>query len=206
MDIRVARPAETLLKVEGQVAHHVEVSTHGDVDVGSLHLYDDQLPVGQGGAMDLCGRGSRQRFLVKRGIELLQRRSKLAHDDLFGDLKGKRRHIALQLGHLLAPVVGKLLGATGHDLAELDVGRAQFLEHVPHSFRCRFADQRLFKPVDDVLEKAADRSERRVVEGDVLEIHRDDVERLGNAQVFGKVVATAKGELVECLPVAAAGL
>ena len=203
VNIRVARPSEAPLQVVGQVAHDIEIGAHGDVDIRALHLDNYLLPVAKRGAVHLGGGSGGQRLALKAAVELIHGRAQFARDDLFGDVGGKRCDIALQLRHLFSPVGRQLFGAAGDDLAQLDIGRAKLLQHIAHGFRRRFADQRFLEPINDLLEKAADGAKRRDVKDDVLEIHGDDLKRLGNAQVFGKVVAPTEGKLVERLPVAA---
>jgi hypothetical protein len=202
VEVGVARPGKALRQQPRQVAHHVEVGAHGDVDVGALHLDHHLLAAEQGGDVHLRRGGRGQRLMFDGCVHLGQRLAQLALDDLSGLFPGERLDFALQLGKLHAPFRRQLLGAAGDNLAEFDIGWAEILQQKAHHLRRRFVDVRVLFAIDDALEEAAHRSKGRQVEGDVLQIAHDGVQRLGDAQVFGEDVAPAKCQLPDHSPVA----
>ena len=64
--------------------------------------------------------------------QLLGRPAQLLEDDLLCLRPGEGAGVALELGHLLAPVVRQAVGLAGDDLSELDPGRAEELQHDAH--------------------------------------------------------------------------
>ena len=75
---------------------------HGD-DAGALDLDGRALAVGQRGAVDLGGRGRRQRHPLEAGEERLRRRAQLLLDDGLRLLVRERRAVLCSFSSSVAP-------------------------------------------------------------------------------------------------------
>ena len=93
-----------------------------------LDLDRDERPVGEGGAVDLRGRGGGERLLLDRREQLLRRSTELRLDHLAGVQPGERRGVGLQPGELGRPVRRQQVRARGQHLADLHVGRPELLQ------------------------------------------------------------------------------
>ena len=97
-------------------------------DPGPLHLDHDLLTGAQAGGVDLGDRRRRDRGLVEPLEELLERAAEVDLDHRAHVGEGLGRHLVAQELELGDQLVGEQALATGDDLAELHVARAQPLE------------------------------------------------------------------------------
>ena len=104
-----------------------------------LHLDDDPAPVGQRRAVDLPDRRGRDRRLLEVEVELLERELELFLDDSAGLLERERRHRVLERLQLEDDVRRDDVGARREELAELDEGRAELVEHLAQPLAARRA-------------------------------------------------------------------
>ena len=106
-------------------------------DLRALHLDDDLFAGDEAGRVHLRDRGRRDRHLVERREELLERAAEVDLDD--GAHVGERlgRHLVAEQLELGDQLVGEQALAAGDDLAELHVARAEALERPAGAGRSR---------------------------------------------------------------------
>ena len=97
-------------------------------DLGPLHLDDDLFAGAQAGGVHLGDRRRRDRGLVEPLEQLLERAAEVDLDDRAHVGERLGRHLVAQELELGDQLVGEQALATGDDLAELHVARAEPLE------------------------------------------------------------------------------
>ena len=126
----VERP-DALLREAGGLVHEVEVGLDLARRAGPLHLDGDRAPVREDGAMDLADRGCGHRHRVELAEQPLDRLAETLLDHLRRLLVRERRYVVLEAAELGDDVRRQDVRPHREELAELDEGRAELVEHLP---------------------------------------------------------------------------
>ena len=118
----------------------LEVAGDGIGHPGTLHLDDDvDPPVGgrEDGLVHLADRRGRERRLVDALVDVRDAGAEARLDDVLDRFESDPGDLVLELLQLEDERLGEDVLARGEDLAELDEGRAEVLEHEAHPLGAR---------------------------------------------------------------------
>ena len=104
------------------------VSGHDVIDALALYLDNDIRPVEEFGLMYLCYRSRSERLLIDRGENIVPVLSVGAVYDLFHRLEGHWSDLGSQFHQLITIALRQHVGVKRHDLSQLDICRAEFLQ------------------------------------------------------------------------------
>ena len=115
--------------------HQPQVGLDHLADARPAHLEDHRAAVFQPGAVGLRQRRGRERPGFDAGEHLLRFAAQVFHQLRADFLPAEGRHRVLQLAQLGDPLGRQQVDAGGQHLAELDEGRAQFLQRLAEAHR-----------------------------------------------------------------------
>ena len=133
---------------------------------GSLDLDRDDRPVVEGGAVDLRGRGGRERLRVDGREQLLGVLAQLLANDDARFIPRERCRVALELRELGDDLRGQRVATAGDHLPDLHVRRTELLQEEAEPLRTARALELVRLPEHLQGEPLAERSQRRVLECD----------------------------------------
>src|SRR6266480_1389870 len=128
----IKRP-DPLLGEAGRLVEQRDVGLDLARRVGTLNLDRDALAVRKHGVVYLPDRGRRSRLLVELEEGLLDGYAELLRDHAFDVGERDRPHVVLKLLQLEHDVGRNDVGTGREQLAELDEGRAELVEHLPQT-------------------------------------------------------------------------
>ena len=137
--IRPYEPAEA----PGQRAHDRDILGHDLLDMGALDLDGDELSGDEARLVDLSHGGGAERMVVDGVENVLYRLVVLGAKGLEHRLAVHWLDVGAQLGELARKALGQDLRAHRKNLARLDEGGAELLEHTAQALRR--------EPVEDVV-------------------------------------------------------
>ena len=149
--------AHALADDAGGRPHQLEVRLDLAGRLRPLHLDDDLVARRQRRAVHLADRRGGDRHLVEREERLLERQAHLLLDHPPHVGERDRRHVVLQAAELGDDVGRHHVGPGGEELAELDEGRAELVEHLAQA-PAAVGELRVVvaaPPVDQVAEAVA---------------------------------------------------
>ena len=172
-----------------RILQDAEVGADRALDVRPLHLDGHGRAVVQRGAMHLGGRGRCERLGLEGGVQLFRRRAQLLDDALAHLVAGERRDGVLQLGELGRHVDRQHRRLARHDLADLDVGGPELLEHEPDLDCGARLLPALGQAPDPGLHRMAEPADvRRPLEDRVVAVAEERVVDLLQPQVLAELV------------------
>ena len=188
-DVQRAHHLRPLRRDAGGVQQDPEVGADLVGDQRPLHLDGDLGAVVEERAVHLRRGGRRERLGLERGVQLLRRRPQLLDDRDAHLVAGERRHVVLQARELLGDVDRQGRGLAGDDLADLDVGRPELLQHHPQPHGGRRLLPSLREPPDPPLQAVAEAAHVGcALEHDVHAVPHQRVVDLLQAQVLAHAV------------------